>query len=411
MGRQRIALVTIGAFACLAAALLLRPPVHGLTFVVRAADLHGTLRTVADLDAASIDEAVIEIDGPATSNGTDSMQGRLYQPRSRPRRFVLLVSGLHPAGIAEPRLVLLARQLAAAGLAVVTPDIPDLSRFEITPAITDGIEAAAIWLARRATATGATTTDGRIGLIGISFSGGLSVVAAGRPSVKDRVAWVLSFGGHDDLPRVLRYLCTGIEPLPAGQLGFGLKSVANQGDGSAVFARPPHDYALAVILLGVADRLVPASQVDRLRAAVRKFLWSSTEERIDRTQAEQGYAELRDLAPTLPEPSSTLLRYLNDRDVVHLGARLLPYVGAYGTAPALSPSKSAKPSASVFLLHGSEDRVIPTIEAEYLAAGLRGRVPVRLLVSELISHAEADAPPRTADVFQLATFWGDVLFR
>jgi dienelactone hydrolase len=409
VGRQRVALVTIGAVACLVVALLLLPQLHGLTFVVRAADIHGTLRSIADLDARPVEEAAVEIGGSAISIGAGPIQGRLYEPRGRPRRLVLLVSGLHPAGIAEPRLVSLARQLAATGVAVVTPEIRDLSRFEITPAITDGIEAAAIWLAERAAASGATTTDGRIGLIGISFSGGLSVVAAGRPAVKDRVAWVLSFGGHDDLPRVLRYLCTGIEPLPAGQLGLDVKGAGSQS--AAVFARPPHDYALAVILLGVADRLVPASQVDRLRDAVRKFLWSSTEERIDRTQAERGYAELRDLAPTLPEPSSTLLRYLNDRDVVHLGARLLPYVGAYGTAPALSPSKSSRPSAPVFLLHGSEDRVVPTIEAEYLAAGLRGRVPVRLLVSNLISHAEADARPRVGDVLQLASFWGDLLFR
>jgi dienelactone hydrolase len=411
VSRQRVALVTIGVVACLGVVLLLRPQLHGLTFVVRAADMHGALRTIADLDARPVEEAAVDIGGSAISIGAGPMQGRLYQPRSRPRRLVLLVSGLHPAGIAEPRLVSLARQLATAGLAVVTPEIRDLSRFEITPAITDGIEAAAIWLAERAAASSATTTDGRIGLIGISFSGGLSIVAAGRPAVKDRVAWVLSFGGHDDLPRVLRYLCTGIEPLPPGQLGLGLKRTGNQVAAPAVFARPPHDYALAVILLGVADRLVPASQVDRLRDAVRKFLSSSTEERIDRTQAEQGYAELRDLATRLPEPSSTLLRYLNDRDVAHLGARLLPYIGAYGTAPALSPSKSSRPAAPVFLLHGSEDNVVPTIEAEYLAAGLRGRVPVRVLVSELVSHAEVDARPKVGDVLQLASFWGDLLVR
>ena len=37
----------------------------------------------------------------------------------------------------------LARQLAASRVAVVTPDIPELSRFDIAPAITDAIEDAA----------------------------------------------------------------------------------------------------------------------------------------------------------------------------------------------------------------------------------------------------------------------------
>ena len=52
--------------------------------------------------------------------------------------------------------------------------------------------------------------------MGISFAGGLSMVAAGRPAIRDRLAFVFSFGGHGDLPRVLRYLCTGLEPLEPG---------------------------------------------------------------------------------------------------------------------------------------------------------------------------------------------------
>jgi hypothetical protein len=36
---------------------------------------------------------------------------------------------------------------------------------------------------------------------------------------------------------------------------------------------------------------------------------------------------------------------------------------------------------------------------------------VRLLLSGLISHAEADRPVRVGDVLELASFWGDVLGR
>jgi hypothetical protein len=74
-------------------------------------------------------------------------------------------------------------------------------------------------------------------------------------------------------------------------------------------------------------------------------------------------------------------------------------------------SKSPKPSVPVFLLHGLDDNVIPSIESEYLAEGLRGHARVRLLLSGLISHAEADRPPRLGDVLQLAGFWGDLLWR
>ena len=102
---------------------------------------------------------------------------------------------------------------------------------------------------------------------------------------------------------------------------------------------------------------------------------------------------------------------MNDRDVVHLGPRLLPVVAAYGGSTALSASRSPKPSVPIFLLHGAEDNVIPPIESEYLAGNLRGHAPVRLLLSGLISHAEADRPPHFGDVMQLAGFWGDLLQR
>jgi dienelactone hydrolase len=113
----------------------------------------------------------------------------------------------------------------------------------------------------------------------------------------------------------------------------------------------------------------------------------------------------------MPEPSATLLAEVNMLDVVHLGPRLLPYVGFYGDAPALSLSRSPKPSAPVFLLHGLDDNEIPADESRYLADDLRGHAPVRLLLSGLITHAEADRPARVGDVMKLASFWGDLLAR
>jgi hypothetical protein len=108
---------------------------------------------------------------------------------------------------------------------------------------------------------------------------------------------------------------------------------------------------------------------------------------------------------TLPEPSATLLRHVVDRDVVHLGPRLLPYISLYGGDAALSVSKSPKPSAPVFLLHGSGDNVIPPIESEYLADDLRGHAPVRLLISGDLARG-GDQPGGVGDAMDLASFWG-----
>ena len=83
----------------------------------------------------------------------------------------------------------------------------------------------------------------------------------------------------------------------------------------------------------------------------------------------------------------------------------------YGGDPALSATKSAKPSVPVFLLHGTDDNVIPAIESVYLSEDLRGHAPVKLLLSGLNTHAEADRPPRVGDIAKLASFWGDLLTR
>jgi dienelactone hydrolase len=307
--QRRLTIAFVLAVTLTGGVFTARPYVHGLSFVIRTADMQGPARRIAELDAQGQREREITI---PTSRG--SLRARLYEPLESRRRTVLLVTGLHPSGIAEPRLIRLARQLSASDLAVVTPDIPELSQFEITPAITDAIEQAAGWLASDSGLAG----DGRVGLMGISFSGGLSIVAAGRPSLADRVSYVFSFGGHADLPRVLRYLCTGTAPYPPEpvRLTAGGRETA---DSERQFVLAPHDYGVAVMLLGAAQHLVPAAQVEPLRHAVRRFLFASgIHNSGDRARAEKEFTELRSLQERLPEPSATLLRYVNDRDVVHL---------------------------------------------------------------------------------------------
>jgi dienelactone hydrolase len=381
---RRLTIVGVAATVLLLLAIPVRRDMHGLTLVIRAGDLHGIGRRLADVDTVVIREQDIRI--PVRAG---SIRGRAYMPDRTARQTVLLVSGLNPAGIDEPRLKRLARTLAEANVIVVTPEIPELSRFEVTPSITDHIEDTALWLA----AESALARGRRIGLMGISFSGGLAVVAAGRPSLRDRLLYVFSFGGYDDLRRVLEFFCTGLEC------------------GGGTTAHPPHDYGVAIVLLNVAEQLVPPDQVGPLREAVRRFLWASYLNRFDKPEAEREFKALRHLAGALPDPSAMLLQQVNDRDVAHLGPRLRRYLDVYVDRPGLSPASSPAPSAPVYLLHGRDDDVIPAAESHRLADRLRGHVPVRLLVTQLISHADADQTAHITDVVKLAGFWGELLDR
>ena len=379
------------------------PYIDSLAFIARAAAMPGLAGKLADWRAqAFVAEPIRPI---ATRHG--AVDVRLYHPASGPsRRTVTLVPGVHMDGIREARLVGMAEDLAASGFSVLTVSTPDLQQFRNTPTSTDIIEDAAKWLATQLPAG----SDGKIGMLGISFSGGLSLVAAGRPELRDRVAFVMSFGGHGDLPRVMRYLCSGNAPaMPA--IGDAADVVSGA---EHVSIRPPHDYGVAVVLLSLAERIVPKDQLDGLKHGILTFLSASSLDMVDKPRAEIAFKKARDMESSLPEPSRTLLKHVNDRAVDQLGPILMPAVEAVKDAPemtALSPERAAPPAAPVFLLHGAEDNVIPSVETVLLANHLRGKTEVHAVLSGLITHAEVDKSAAATEVWRLVGFWKDLMDR
>ena len=361
---------------------------HGASFVIQAAGMQGPARAIAEWTTDELAETNTRI----TWRG-GSLRGRVYQPSSggqlKPASTLdappsLLVPGVHAEGIDEPRLIQFARDVASMGRVVVAVELPDLKNYRITTRSTDMIEDAALGLSN-----GPYAVDGRVGLMGISFAGGLSIAAGSRPSLHSRIAFGMSFGGHGDLPRTLQYLCTG--RLPDGRLF------------------PPHDYGVAIILLGVADRIVPAAQVQPLRESILAFLHASHVDLRDKTQGQVEFTRAAALAESLSEPSRTLMNYVNTRDVASLGPILLPHVSDMGGDDALSPGHWT-PTFPVYLLHGSGDNVIPAAESQRLAETFRARgVDVTQLTTPLITHAEVDRSAAVRAVWDLVRFWADLL--
>ena len=92
-------------------------------------------------------------------------------------------------------------------IAVLTVELPDLAHYEITSRTTDMIEDAAVWMLHRAEYRG---PDGRDRDDGHQLRRRPLDRRRRTPvDCRDSVAFVMSFGGHGDLPRTLRYLCTG----------------------------------------------------------------------------------------------------------------------------------------------------------------------------------------------------------
>jgi hypothetical protein len=381
------------------------PYIDALAFIARAADMDGAAHTLADWRSEPF--AADRVRQIPTRHGP--VDARIYRPADgTSRRAVTLVPGVHMDGIRESRLVGMAEDLAASGFTVLTVASPDLQRFRITPESTDIIEDAAAWLAAGGDGTVTVAADGKIGMLGISFSGGLSIVAAGRERLRDKVSYVMSFGGHGDLQRVMTYLASGHAPaMPP--LGDATKDVAGAEN---VTIRPPHDYGVAVVLLGVADSLVPAEQVAPLRDGILTFLLASSLDMVDKSRAEVEFARARAFETTLPEPARSLMAHVNNRAVEHLGPILAPVVESLAGRDeheALSPERATPPAAHVYLLHGADDNVIPSVETVLLTNYLRDKTDVHAVLTALVTHAEVDRSAGAIEVWRLVGFWKSLM--
>ena len=185
----------------------------------------------------------------------------------------------------------------------------------------------------------------------------------------------------------MAYACTGLLP-----------------DGSR---RPPHDYGAVLALRAAIPRLVPRDQAPALDRAVVTFLDASSYASLDAARSADLFADARRQADALPEPARTLMHWVNARDIVPLGARVLPFVEELGGHPALSPGRSPATGAPVFVLHGRLDNVIPTPEADQLVAYLAqaGNTHVQMLLTPLVSHAAMQSDFAWMDGWRLVRFW------
>jgi hypothetical protein len=370
------------AITLAALAYAVAPEVRSAAFLADLAGIDAWWRALLPVRAHAVrtrDLVIPTRHGPVAS--------RLYEPDATPLGSLLVYPGIHAGGVDEPRLVTFARRLAASGVRVLTVPLPDLRVYRITSAATDAIEDTALWM----TSQSDLVPSGRAGLVGVSFAGGLALVAAGRPALRDRLTLVVSLGGHADLPRVMRYLCTGQLP-----------------DGTHL---TPHDYAVAVVLLASLPRLVPAEQVPALERAILTFLDASSYAELDPARAASLVADTQRQLAALPAPSHQLMTEVIARDARAVGRRMLPHVEDVAGLPGLSPNRSATTQAPVFLLHGLNDNIIPTSESSFAAEYLRshGNGRVNVLLTPLIAHADLADDLPLADSWRLIRFWSEML--
>ena len=111
----------------------------------------------------------------ALADGTHMRSRRYSAEANADAPVLLLLHGVHPRGIDEARLQRFARALAAGGLEVHTPELPELLSLDVSASVVPRIAACAAAL--RAQHRGR-----KPGAIGISLNGGLVLMSAATGS-------------------------------------------------------------------------------------------------------------------------------------------------------------------------------------------------------------------------------------
>ena len=197
-------------------------------------------------------------------------------------------------------------------------------------------------------------------------------MAAGRPSIADRLAFVVAFGGHGDFQRVVRYLCTGLEPDPAG-LDSRRAADGRPAPQPPSIHRPPHDYGVAVMALDLAAEWTGRPG----RSAAQAILVFLEASHLALYDAEVRHVSSRGpaLEVTLHEPAATYLRLVN-AGTSRLSARACSRLSRRSATTRRShPSDRPLRMRPSSCCTATDDNVIPAVESRFLARSPRRQGP------------------------------------
>jgi pimeloyl-ACP methyl ester carboxylesterase len=337
---------------------------------------------LANLSAHPIEEELNEVPTPS-----GPIRARLYIPKDKDNRDkdnkeknwpdapgIVLVHGVHHLGIDEPRLVAFARALSSSGIRVLTPELLALAGYRVDRSSVDLIGYSARALSAQ--------LGQKVGVLGLSFAGGLSLLAAADPRFAPCIRFVVSVGAHDDLGRVSQFLISNTIERPDGTT---LRMTA-------------HEYGALILIYSHLNEFFPPADVPAARETLRLLLW----EKVDESRKQAGLLspgsrpKMELLYNHQVEPLTDELR----QSIARHRAEMAP-VSPHGNLGALQ--------VPVLLLHGEADNVIPSSELLWLQRDVPPAALKSALISRAISHVALGGEPSLADRWKLVRFMAQIL--
>ena len=253
-------------------------------------------------------------------------------------------------------MIAFASAMASCGIRVLTPELPDIKDYHVGANSIATIGDSAAWLSQQ--------SNGRpAGVMGLSFSGGLALLATADPIWQQHIKFVVAIGSQDEMSRVAAFYRTGTDLLP---------------DGSEE-TLTPHEYGALVLEYEDLEDFAPQRDLAPIRAVLRAHLYE------DRAAEDAALARLnpaqRAQAAQLMDTTSPLTRQrLAAAEARHIHD--MASVSPHGHLDHLT--------TPVYLLHGAADNIIPSAETQWMEAELPSETLKAALISPVLSHLDMD---------------------
>lgn len=299
---------------------------------------------------------------------------RLYIPQDVEHPGGMVIApGVHRLGLEHPGLISLARALARAGVEVMTTELRDLADYRITPRSVETIGVSAVILSTRMHAE-------KVGVLGLSFAGGLALLAACKPEYANRIGFVFAIGAHDDMTRVGRFFAT---------------NTIEKADGSTA-PFEAHEYGALILAYSHLEDFFSPQDIPIAREALRLWLWESPD-------------SMKKVNQLSPEGRAELELLLHHRD--QLKQKFADEVKLHSDEmEAVSPhGHLANLTVPAFVLHGAGDSVIPASESVWLAHEIPANELEAILISPALIHVKMEDTVTFRQKWDLVHFLARVL--
>lgn len=321
----------------------------------------------APIDPLSLVTAAPQQQSITLTYAAGTIDVQLFQPASGGQHAAVIL--LLGAGDL-PRMDLavhFADELARAGVVVMLPESDGLLAERLTFAEVDGIRSESAWLDQRP-----EVDASRVGIIGLSAAGGLAIVAAAQPDLRNQITLVNSFGSYED----------------ARTLVLDVASRSIDVDGQLIDWQP-EPRTQEVIAIALIDSL--SSEADRMLLQ-RAFL---AHEDVDWTELSDAALPMRDLL-------QGTTRERAQADIAALPAQTRQQLQQISPSSVLGEVR-----ARLYVMHDLDDSFIPFTESRALVTQAPPGLVQRYTEFSIFAHVipDRDVPWQTfvPDLWRL--FW------